>query len=333
MGESISVSTGKGQSELEARVGALAEALERYCAEPRGRFGVQCARASELDGSWVRPETLILPDGVDAGARVDWVHGSTLDGEGCWVPANAVFFPYIASVGAERLMAANTTGLAVGATVEEALVFALLECIERDGYSRAVALATSGRGESVPVVDLDSVRKVAGTELAAIQRRGHDVLVRDLRCDTDVPCYLCTISDGVLAHFGTAARCDAGEAVRAALQEAAQSRLTDLQGAREDLAARSNIGEVDPWFLNGGQAEFAPVREGWKVASAGDALRGLSERLRRVDVPSPAVWVDLSLAGVELAVVRAVTPGLEVWAFDPSRVGPRSREWLCVPDG
>jgi ribosomal protein S12 methylthiotransferase accessory factor len=229
------------------------------------------------------------------------------------------------------LFAANTTGLAVGASVEEALVFAILECIERDAYTRAVALATVARGDLVPMVNLDSVRGCAEAELEAILSRGHDVLIRDLRCDTDVPCYLCTISDGVLAHFGTAARCDAGEAVRAALQEAAQSRLTDLQGAREDLADRSDIGAVDPWFLNGGHAEVVPVHEGWPATgSAREVLGALRARLGADVLSAPVAWIDLSLPDVELAVVRAVTPGLEVWAFDSSRVGPRARGWLCA---
>jgi YcaO-like protein with predicted kinase domain len=333
IGESISVSTGKGASELQARVGALAEALERYCAEPRGRIAIPSARAVELDGACLAPEALILPEGVEAGGNVNWCRGRTLDGASVWIPANAVFFPFFPSAGAARLFAANTTGLAVGSSVDEALVFALLECIERDAYSRAVALATVGRGDDVPVVDLKSVREFAGAELEGILRRGHDVLVRDLRCDTDVPCYLCTLHDGVLAHFGTAARLDAGEAVRAALQEAAQSRLTDLQGAREDLADRStsNMGGVDPWFLSGGNAEVVAVSGDWCGDSVGDALEELRGRLNAVTLPAPVAWIELSLSQVALTVVRAVTPGLEVWAFDPSRLGPRARGWLCLP--
>src|SRR5207302_10313602 len=48
VGESISVCTGKGASEREALVGALAEALKRFCAEPRDRIPVLAAAASNL---------------------------------------------------------------------------------------------------------------------------------------------------------------------------------------------------------------------------------------------------------------------------------------------
>jgi ribosomal protein S12 methylthiotransferase accessory factor len=330
IGESVSVSTGKGSNELHARVGALAEALERYCAEPRGRVAIRTAPASALDGRVLSPEALILPDGLSGTETVDWCEGRTIDGDFLWVPANAVFFPYQPSESAVRLCAANTTGLATGATLEEALVFALLECIERDAYSRAVALATVGQGDRVPVVDLTSVRECVPAELQAIQSRGHDILVRDLHCDTDVPCYLCVIHDGVLAHMGVAARPDAVEALRAALQEAAQSRLTDLQGAREDLVDRHELEPTDPWFLSAGDARAVPVREGWNGASAFEVLQGLQTRLCCLDLPASVSWVDLSLPTVSLTVVRAIAPGLEVWAFDPSRVGARARGWLCL---
>jgi ribosomal protein S12 methylthiotransferase accessory factor YcaO len=41
--------------------------------------------------------------------------------------------------------------------------------------------------------------------------------------------------------------------------------------------------------------------------------------------------VDLSLPEVDLCVVRAIAPGLETWAYDPSRIGSRARTWLRPP--
>jgi ribosomal protein S12 methylthiotransferase accessory factor len=329
VGQSVSVCTGKGESELHARVGALAEALERYCAEPRGRIRVITARLSELGTEALSPDSLILPENSSIAGAIDWCSGRRLDGDRVLVPANAVFFPYFPSEAAARLFAANTTGLAVGASLEEALVFALLECIECDAYSRAVALATAGHGEEIAVVDSKSAQDCAGVEIEAVRARAHDILVRDLRCDTDVPCYLCTIFDGSLTHLGVAARPDACQALRAAIQEAAQSRLTDLQGAREDLADRATSNVVDPWFLTGGNAPTVSVRDGWAANSPKQTLHELGTRLRSLEHPVSPVWVDLSLPTVGLTVVRAITPGLEMWAFDPSRVGPRARNWLC----
>jgi thioglycine synthase len=330
VGESVSVSTGKGTTELHAQVGALAEALERYCAEPRGRIPVRPATRESLDGESLAPESFILPRGVTAAGVIDWVRGRGLDGRDLWIPANAVFFPYYPSIGAERLFAANTTGLAVGANVEEALVFALLECIERDAYSRAVALASVGHGDSVPVVRMELAGLVA-PEIQEIRSRGHEILIRDISCDTHVPCYLCTIYDGVLAHLGVSARPDGGQALRAAVQEAAQSRLTDIQGAREDLADRNSSTPVDPWFLTVGNAQLVSVRSGWQPPALvpSEVLSGLTTRLQKLTPPVYSAWVDLTLPGVGLTTVRTAAPGLEVWALDPSRIGPRARRWLC----
>jgi len=335
IGESVSVCTGKGATELEARVGALAEALERYCAEPRDRIEIITAPYEAQAPNALAPESLTLPAGADPRAPLDWVRGYKLAGASSkpiWIPANAVFFPYHPHNGASPLFASHTTGIATGATVEEALVFGLLECIERDAYSRAVALAGAGRGEEIPVITIEDARRVARAEIDALVRAGMTFLIRDLTCDTDVPTYLCTISDGFHAHSGCTARPDGAHALREAIREATQSRLTDIQGAREDLAERGLRSEVDAWFLQPGAAPTTAVRQGRHEDDAAVVLNQLDRQLRALPQAVEAVWVDLSLEGVEAAVVRAITPGLEIWAFDPSRAGTRGQSWLCPPE-
>jgi ribosomal protein S12 methylthiotransferase accessory factor len=161
------------------------------------------------------------------------------------------------------------------------------------------------------------------------------VLLRDLTADHAVPVVLCVISDGALAHMGIAAHLDADRAVRDAVLEAAQSRVTDLQGAREDLPPRG--GAVDPWFVEPGAARVvawpaagAPIGLLPQATSATSAaLAVLARRLASLAPPIEPVYVDLSLAGVDLSVVRVVAPGLESWAHDPSRIGPRAQAWLA----
>src|SRR5262249_11531806 len=153
-----------------------------------------------------------------------------LDGAPLWLPVNAVVFPYLPSPGAQRLFAAHTHGLATGGDRDEAIVHGLLECIERDAYARAVALASTRRGADVPVIALEPPERAAARELVdRIRDAGLRVLLRDLTADHAVPVVLCVISDGGLAHMGIAAHLDADRAVRDAVLEAAQSRVTDLQ--------------------------------------------------------------------------------------------------------
>jgi len=392
IGESVSVCTGKGDSLLEARVAGLAEALERYCAEPRGRLAIVTCPARELTGELLAPARLIPRPDADLDGALDWCRGARLDGSPVWLPVNAVAFPYLPSPAAQRLFAAHTHGLAAGADRDEAIVHGLLECIERDAYARAVALASTGRGAQVPVID--PIPDAPPAELLArIRSAGLHVLLRDLTADHAVPVVLCVISDGNLAHMGIAAHLDPDRALRDAVLEAAQSRVTDLQGAREDLPPRDGI--VDPWFVERGDAPIipwptaatsafatsaplasapasaastapasppsastapastpststapaslpsatapafppsastAPVSVPAPAGAISDALATLAARLAALDPPVEPLYVDLSLAGVDLAVVRVVAPGLETWAHDPSRIGPRAQAWLA----
>src|SRR6185369_10685798 len=74
-------------------------------------------------------------------------------------------------------------------------------------------------------------------------------------------------------------------------------------------------------------ASTAPVSVPAPAGAISDALATLAARLAALDPPVEPLYVDLSLAGVDLAVVRVVAPGLETWAHDPSRIGPRARAW------
>ena len=355
IGESVSVCTGKGDSLLEARVAGLAEALERYCAEPRGRLAIVTCPARELTGDALAPARLIPRPDADLDGAIDWCRGARLDGSPIWLPVNAVVFPYLPSAAAQRLFAAHTHGLAAGGDRDEAIVHGLLECIERDAYARAVALASTGRGARVPVIDA-APDAAAAELLARIRSAGLRVLLRDLTADHAIPVVLCVISDGNLAHMGIAAHLDPDRALRDAVLEAAQSRVTDLQGAREDLPPRDGI--VDPWFVERGDAPVvawptaapstfttsspvapasasaastAPVSLPSSAGAISAALATLAARLAALDPPVEPVYVDLGLVDVDMAVVRVVAPGLETWAHDPSRIGPRARAWLTPP--
>jgi ribosomal protein S12 methylthiotransferase accessory factor len=157
-----------------------------------------------------------------------------------------------------------------------------------------------------------------------LEARGLGVFFHDLTHDLRVPTAMVTIDDGTLVHFGCASHLRAGAAVTAALLEAAQSRITDLQGAREDLPERG--ARPAAWFTAIHPRTSAPADLAAAEAPAA-GLDALETTLRRVGLEGPLV-IDLSLPGVPLAVVRAIVPGLEQWALDPSRRGRRLRQWL-----
>jgi ribosomal protein S12 methylthiotransferase accessory factor len=144
-----------------AEAATIGEALERYSAAfvPPDRIVV--ASADELPGA-VDPERFALFHDTQLAdpafpfrpfrreTVVGWVEGFSLpDGAPAYVPAQLVFLAWGRRTQREEPIAyATSSGLACGATLEEALLAGLLEQVERD----AVMLAWYGR-LSLPVLD------------------------------------------------------------------------------------------------------------------------------------------------------------------------------------
>ena len=128
----ISVYNGKGATPVEAKVSAMMEGLERYSAEVQDRE-LMLSRFAELEGSAIHPSSLILPAEADAEAVIPWISGwDIMNDEEILVPANAVFHPLPSNY--KRLFRSNTSGLASGNEIEEAVFHGLAEVIERDAW-------------------------------------------------------------------------------------------------------------------------------------------------------------------------------------------------------
>lgn len=156
----VSSYNGKGATYGQAKASAVMEAMERFSAEMRDYdelvFGTY-EQAGET-GLAVDPADLILP--IDRlnyyrDAEIAWCEGwEMFRGEKIWVPACAVYHPYVTD-GDLQLFRYNTNGLASGNTMEEAILHAAFEVIERDAWSlaedREVAVAdVSAEPDSVP---------------------------------------------------------------------------------------------------------------------------------------------------------------------------------------
>lgn len=138
-----------GSLELsEARTRAIAEGLERYssCAYDERQF--RWATAEELGDEALDLDTLprcserelahpaCLLCAPDKHAPLRWVRGFSLqDGRLLWIPAVMVYLhiPYLSP--GERIWLPISTGCAAHTTVEQALVGAICEVLERDAIS------------------------------------------------------------------------------------------------------------------------------------------------------------------------------------------------------
>ena len=328
---SLSVFQGKGVDGPAAKVSAIMESVEAWHAE----FALPCVRMEShaaLSRAVVTldPETLPRQRGSrhHPGEIIPWVEGEDLlGGERVWIPAELVHAMFVVpeppgSGGFFR----SSNGLASGNTRSEALVHALAEVLERDGMALAAAMAPAAlRRRRLDLATVDD--PAAGPLLARLAKADMAVAVHDITTDVGVPIFRATIldreSDALLnpaaAARGSGCHPDPGVALCRALTEAAQSRLTAIAGARDDLSRADyrRIQSARVLALNRravvegapGRARFGDVPRCATATVDGD-LAAMLGRLRRIGV-ARTVAVDLAEPGLPFAVVRVVVPGLE----------------------
>jgi thioglycine synthase len=324
----ISVYNGKGATPTEARVSAMMEGLERYSAEVRDRE-LAVSSFSHLDGA-LDPRDLILPESAEADAMIPWISGwDMMNDQEILVPANAVFHPLPAEY--KRLFRTNTSGLASGNVIEEAIFHGLAEVIERDAWALAEAARHTG-----PLIE-DVKDDLARGLLEKFAAAGGDVYLRDITSDIGVATCAAAaddvrLRDPTLLTTGMGTHTSAKVAVLRALTEVAQSRLTQIHGAREDTTLadfRKRIGYERTKKLNSHWFEGSEKRSFKDVPSfeSDDFLLDIKYMLGKLEEAGlhQAAVVDLTREEIGIPVVRIIVPGLEMSAVDPERVGKRSR--------
>jgi putative methanogenesis marker protein 1 len=338
-GGAISVYNGKGTTAAEAKVSAMMEAVERYSAE----VGDQKLLVDSYAGlreheheNVLNPRELILPDYVRdvEDVRIPWVKGYDLiRDEEIYVPASAVFHPLPSRYDKVRLFRTNTNGLAGGNELEEAIFHGLAEVIERDAWSLVEITRKPG-----PTVDVD------GGDIRALidkfQNAEVSVLVRDITSDIGIPTFAAVsddimLKDPTLLTIGMGTHTNARVAIQRAITEVAQSRLTQIHGAREDTTTadlRRVMGyewmrkQNQHWFDIADSEDFDALDP---VSRDNDDfledIKHVLTRLRAAGLERVIV-VDLTRAEIGVPVVRVIVPGLEMFGVDGERIGGRCRD-------
>lgn len=320
------VHAGKGKEPIHARVSAMMEALERYCAEYRGDR-MEYATYEEIGpGRAVHPEDLIIPRELAQGEKLHWTPGwDILNDDEVYLPSNAVFHPYDSLGMAVPLFRSDTNGLASGNVIEEAILHALFEVIERDALSIAERNRSLGRcltiGRDCPA------RQV----LDRFEANGIDIHLWLLDGKTGVPTVAAAADDTVtkdpgMLVIGSGTHLSPEIAALRALTEVAQSRGSYLQGGRTDpqrelvlrKAGYDRLKRINRmWFADAETLDIADVPDASTPRFDLDIRRVLEE----VEPHTDRVCVcDLSRTAVP--VVRVVMPGFEVSYMDPDRRRP-----------
>ncbi|WP_191873364.1 TOMM precursor leader peptide-binding protein [Streptomyces filipinensis] len=348
-------SGGKGTTPLEAEVGALCEAVERYSATRQGDEPVVVDTLAGLGDSALHPNACQLyadrqfaqrerwnrsaaaaqyvPPAFDPHAPTEWTPvWSVTAGTHRLLPTSMLYF----GSGPGRRpspIGADSNGNAAGSSLEDAALQGFLEVVERD----AAGLWWYNRTRQ-PGVDLDAFDEPWLTQVRTAYRRlGREMWVLDLTTDFGIP-VMAAVScrKGALSPricFGFGAHFDPRTALRRAVTEMAQLLPPPEVEAEVGAAFGSVHPELASWwtgattrnqpYLVPDPAESPRTPASYGCEPREDLLDDLSvaERLVR-ERGMELLVLDQTRPDVRLPVVKVIIPGMRhFWArFAPGRL-------------
>jgi len=331
---SIAVSQGKGLTLDAAKASGVMEAIEVWHAE-QGALPLRRATARDKRDRFAICDLDRLPQA--AGFRGDehgtprlWAEGhNLLDNMPLWCPLEIVDADYTRSGDdADSRFLRSTNGLASGNHWLEAVCHGIGELVERDATSvwRARARRTGrldGRIDPSSVDDADCRHLLSRYATAGI-----DVAIWELSSDVGLAAFFVLIMDQHDATDLLPARpangkgCHSNKAIALsrALTEAAQTRLTYISGARDDLSetdyeaasqqenTRQCRALIDGWPDERRQ-DFCRVSH-HDSDDFSDDLERMLRGLKGIGIDQ-VIAIDLAPDTPEVDVVRVVIPGLE----------------------
>jgi ribosomal protein S12 methylthiotransferase accessory factor len=341
---SLAVSQGKGLDLPAAKASGLMESIETYHAETI-TFPLRLCSYEEIRYTHrtvdVRQLPAISTSAFSPNSRILWCEGHDLmNEESVWVPYELVHtdftWPQPAGSGC---FASTSNGLASGNHVLEAISHAICEVVERDATTlwriRDPAARESSR------VDLATVDDPACKQvLERIESAGLAIAAWETTSDIGIASFMCVIFSPrdepmrkIPPAIGSGTHPARSVALLRALTEAAQGRLTQIAGSRDD-AGRNRYGDhrysetLDSLRRPRAGAATRSFRKApdWNSESFDSDVAWEVDRLRDVGV-GRAIVVDLTKDAFKIPVVRVIVPGLEGLNEVPGYVpGQRARE-------
>lgn len=334
---SVSQCHGKGLTHDQAWISAVMEGIETALAETAERRVEMIASINEMLGAnlptadfssmlkcidrnpdhakeWRWIKGIGLASGVERFAPLDLV---SLDLRHDVKPAGATFHQ-------------NSVGLAAHFKREDAILHGLLEAVEYDAL--AVAMAWPGILEACPQLDVVKGISDALDQAIAKCRAVHlEPVFQVLTTDIELPVVLCRLRESKAGcaprrskpFAGHACRLDMVEAAIAALLEAVQSRMTDISGAREDIAVGDYaMTDAPPPALS--NLNSIPLVRSANRLTPQQSIALVLKQLSSIGLPEPLVF-DLHNEDDPFFCVAIHCPGLEIGtAQDGYRSGGRA---------
>lgn len=335
----VSIYGGKGITKEHAKASAMMEGFERYSAEKQTDDEVIIASINEISdfGEHIDPVSLNLPKelekkGIDD-ISIEWtVSKDIISGDSFYVPTNAVYHPYLHDNNVQSLFKSNTNGLASGNILEEAILHGMLEVIERDAWS-IFELTHKNYAQ----IDLESIESETVNDIISkFESEGIKIKLMDFTADIKIPTIAASADDTVtkdagLLTLGMGTHLDPEVAILRALTEVAQSRATQINGAREDTvradfareAGYERMKRINKYYFRD-EDEKIDLKdiENKSTSSITKDIEIVKDELMANDI-GKILYVDLTRPELDVSVVRVIIPEMEVYALDPSRAGYR----------
>lgn len=321
--------TGKGLTNIQAQVSLTMEAVERFSSEYDESKQLRLIRGSwkELKNrnNTLDPRELILSHFADYDEykEISWAEGFDLiNAESILVPACAVWHPF--DDNEPFLFSTHTNGIASGNTMEEAILHALLEVIERD----AISIIKFSRDKKEYVIIDDAPENEFLHDLYEHFQRAHtEISLYNYTSDLGIPVLAARIEDQIHADLmpveGYGAHLDPKVAAARAMLEAASSRALLIQRHGLDNLRETPIPYLEPeMYLE--SDEFITLSE-LNMGYARDIKEDIETVLTYLKAAgfSRVIVVDLTSPEIGIPVVRVIIPGMEAFSFDRSRRGER----------
>ncbi|MBR4447524.1 YcaO-related McrA-glycine thioamidation protein [Methanobrevibacter sp.] len=335
----VSIYGGKGITKDHARASAMMEGFERYSAERHDSDETTIATLEEISalGKYINPESLNLPKDFKKenlnSMKLEWsLTKDIITDNDYYVPTNAIYHPYIHSDDSESLFKSNTNGLASGNILEEAILHGIFEVIERDAWS-IFELTHKNYAQ----IDIDSIESdVVNDTIDKFESKGIKIKLMDFTADINVPTIAASADDTVtkdagLLTLGMGTHLDPEVAILRALTEVAQSRATQINGAREDTvradfareAGYERMKRINKYYFRDEDEKIALSSiENKSTTSINKDLEIVKEELMANDIDK-ILYYDLTRPELDVSVVRVIIPEMELFALDPSRAGYR----------
>ena len=216
--------------------------------------------------------------------------------------------------------------------LEEAILHGIFEVIERDAWSIFELTHKNSKQIDLESIDSENINQV----LNKYHKNGINIKLMDLTADVGVPTIAASADDTVLKDagllsLGIGTHLNPEIAVLRALTEVAQSRATQIQGAREDTvradfarkAGYERMKRINKCYFEDEEDKisFRDIEDKSTNSITRD-IEIVKDELMKNGLDK-ILYSDLTRPELGVSVVRIVIPTMELYSIDNTRAGDR----------